>query len=88
MVLMESQSSLGKKEPCKDRKVLHWSEESADGQAQSLGRTKESQPNVYLCKECTAYFGADIWHVGYGWDSDRLSKRERRRRKEKKARRK
>jgi NADPH-dependent glutamate synthase beta subunit-like oxidoreductase len=78
-------NSLSKFEPC--GKVLHLSEESAGIQAASLGRTRTSRPNIYECDDCIAYYGRIIWHVGYGYDAEKLTKKDRRKRKEKKRRR-
>jgi len=55
--------------------------DSAGIQADSLESQYGLPPNIYPCAVCSTYFGVDIFHVGYGYDAEKLSKKKRRRRK-------
>lgn len=66
--------------PCGKKKIVHMSEDSADRHRDSLGDRYGTPPNSYLCDPCSDDAGQDIWHVGYGHDAGKLSKRARRHR--------
>ena len=66
-------------------KVIHLTEGSADIQADSLKDRYGVLPNTYKCDECSTET-VTVWHVGYGYDASKLSKKARRHRKEASAR--
>jgi len=63
-------------------KVIHLTYKSAHGHAKELAHRYGREANEYICELCTDSLGRTIWHVGYGYDVDKLSKRARRDRKQ------
>ena len=69
-------------------KVLHTSPEGARRHSESLGEVYGQEPNIYPCKQCSEVYNTDIFHVGYGFDAEKLSKKARRKRKQSRGRKK
>lgn len=66
--------------PC--GKTVHFSPEGAQAHIDGLTETYGVKPNPYCCRDCSEYWGGDIYHVGYtARQASKLSKRGRRRRK-------
>lgn len=68
-------------------KVIHLTAESAQIHSDSLGERNGQNPNVYPCDICSTDNNI-VWHVGYGYDDSKLSKRARRQRKQARRRKK
>jgi hypothetical protein len=62
-------------------KVVHFSKKDAEPHRDSLEERYGTPPNIYYCYICSKPPG-EVWHVGYGKDGSKLSKRARRHRKQ------
>jgi len=60
-------------------KVVHFTAKSAEEQADSLKERYGTTPNIYICEVCSTE-SRNVWHVGYGYRENKLSKRARRHR--------
>ena len=70
-------------------KIIHLTMKSAELHRDSLVKNYgyNEPPNVYICNTCSTEDQV-VYHVGYGLDASKLSKRARRHRKQASARRK
>ena len=62
-------------------KVIHLTVEAAELHRDSLEERYGKPPNIYPCNTCSTD-NLTIYHVGYGFDGSKLSKRARRHRKQ------
>lgn len=69
-------------------KIIHLTMKSAELHRDSLVKNYgyNEPPNVYICNACSTEKQV-VYHVGYGLDASKLSKRARRHRKQASARR-
>ena len=59
-------------------KVIHFSQESAQYQSDSLKGRYGKSPNIYKCQRCSDITDRLVIHVGYGFETRALNKKSRR----------
>lgn len=75
-------------QPKRCGKIIHMTRESAELHRDSLVKNYgyNEAPNIYICNTCSTDTQV-VYHVGFGLDASKLSKRARRQRKQASARR-